>query len=179
MPFSFGITNPPPDDDLFDGEIDSSATPETISSLSGASDAPVGLSNAQFVQQKRKMLDAVNRLRGTGYGDDYPSSLNPLLISCYPPSRSAHLDLDIPVIVVLGSQSAGKSSLIEAISGITLPRASGTCTRYAYATLACIPRTLPPNLLAGVRRNASFRNPPSRGAALSRSAWSQMRTESI
>ncbi|KAF8504672.1 P-loop containing nucleoside triphosphate hydrolase protein [Russula emetica] len=53
------------------------------------------------------MLDAVNRLRGTG----------------------AHLDLDIPVIVVLGSQSAGKSSLIEAISGITLPRASGTCTR--------------------------------------------------
>ena len=41
----------------------------------------------------------------------------------------AQLDLDIPVIAVLGSQSAGKSSLIEAISGITLPRASGTCTR--------------------------------------------------
>jgi ABC-type polysaccharide/polyol phosphate transport system ATPase subunit len=39
------------------------------------------------------------------------------------------LDLDIPAIGVLGSQSAGKSSLIEAISGITLPRAAGTCTR--------------------------------------------------
>jgi ABC-type thiamine transport system ATPase subunit len=39
------------------------------------------------------------------------------------------VDLDIPAIAVIGWQSAGKSSLIEAISGITLPRASGTCTR--------------------------------------------------
>ncbi|KAI9441577.1 P-loop containing nucleoside triphosphate hydrolase protein [Lactarius indigo] len=70
-------------------------------------DAPVGLSDPQYVAQKRKMLDYVNRLRATG----------------------AQLDLDIPIIAVLGSQSAGKSSLIEAISGITLPRASGTCTR--------------------------------------------------
>jgi len=35
----------------------------------------------------------------------------------------------LPRICVLGSQSAGKSSLIEAISGVPLPRASGTCTR--------------------------------------------------
>jgi GTP-binding protein EngB required for normal cell division len=41
----------------------------------------------------------------------------------------ADVDLDIPAIAVMGGQSAGKSSLIEAISGITLPRASGTCTR--------------------------------------------------
>ncbi|KAI0250036.1 P-loop containing nucleoside triphosphate hydrolase protein [Lactifluus subvellereus] len=70
-------------------------------------DTPVGLSDPQYVAQKRRMLDSVNRLRATG----------------------AHLDLDIPVIAVLGSQSAGKSSVIESISGITLPRASGTCTR--------------------------------------------------
>ncbi|KAI9465220.1 P-loop containing nucleoside triphosphate hydrolase protein [Lactarius psammicola] len=68
---------------------------------------PVGLSDPQYVAQKRRMLDYVNRLRATG----------------------AQLDLDIPIIAVLGSQSAGKSSLIEAISGITLPRAAGTCTR--------------------------------------------------
>jgi hypothetical protein len=55
-----------PDDDTFDGEIDSNVTPETISSLT-VIDAPVGLSNAEYVQQKRKMLDAVNRLRETGY----------------------------------------------------------------------------------------------------------------
>ncbi|KAF9516697.1 hypothetical protein BS47DRAFT_1371660 [Hydnum rufescens UP504] len=38
-------------------------------------------------------------------------------------------DLELPRIAVIGNQSAGKSSLIEAISGITVPRASGTCTR--------------------------------------------------
>lgn len=58
-----------PNDDPFGGEIDSNVTHETISSLTGVSDAPVGLSNALYVQQKRKMLDAVSRLRGTGYGD--------------------------------------------------------------------------------------------------------------
>ena len=40
------------------------------------------------------------------------------------------LDIDLPQIAVIGNQSAGKSSLIEAISGITLPREAGTCTRY-------------------------------------------------
>lgn len=35
----------------------------------------------------------------------------------------------LPKIAVIGNQSAGKSSLIEAISQIKLPRASGTCTR--------------------------------------------------
>ncbi len=57
------------DDAASVGEIDSNVTPETISSLTHVSDVPVGLSNAQYVQQKRKMLDAVNRLRATGYGD--------------------------------------------------------------------------------------------------------------
>lgn len=45
------------------------------------------------------------------------------------PSSRVDVDLDIPAIAAIGWQSAGKSSLIEAISGITLPRASGTCTR--------------------------------------------------
>ena len=44
-------------------------------------------------------------------------------------SSRVDVDLDIPAIAAIGWQSAGKSSLIEAISGITLPRASGTCTR--------------------------------------------------
>ncbi|KAG5642230.1 hypothetical protein DXG03_003375 [Asterophora parasitica] len=53
------------------------------------------------------MLDLVNRLHSTGI----------------------QVDIDLPQIAVIGSQSAGKSSLIESISGITLPRAAGTCTR--------------------------------------------------
>ncbi|KAI0302311.1 P-loop containing nucleoside triphosphate hydrolase protein [Multifurca ochricompacta] len=80
--------------------MDHDSTPSTNTSFDYVDhgDNPVGLSDPRFVARKRKMLDAVNRLRATG----------------------AHLDLDIPVIV---------SSLIEAISGITLPRSSGTCTR--------------------------------------------------
>jgi len=35
----------------------------------------------------------------------------------------------LPKIAVIGNQSAGKSSLIEAISQIKVPRATGTCTR--------------------------------------------------
>lgn len=44
--------------------------------------------------------------------------------------HSIQRDIDLPLIAVIGSQSAGKSSLIESISGITLPHLSGTCTRY-------------------------------------------------
>jgi len=39
------------------------------------------------------------------------------------------------MIAVIGNQSAGKSSLIESISGVTLPRSSGTCTRYTIYLL--------------------------------------------
>ncbi|KAG9000261.1 hypothetical protein FRB94_005576 [Tulasnella sp. JGI-2019a] len=38
-------------------------------------------------------------------------------------------DLDLPQIIVIGSQSVGKSSLIESMAGIKLPRDVGTCTR--------------------------------------------------
>lgn len=44
----------------------------------------------------------------------------------------AHTEVNLPRICVVGVQSAGKSSLIEAISGINLPRASGTCTRCPF-----------------------------------------------
>ncbi|KAF5374644.1 hypothetical protein D9615_008939 [Tricholomella constricta] len=67
----------------------------------------VGLSNPLLSQNSRQMLDLVNRLHSTG----------------------VQVDIDLPQIAVIGSQSAGKSSLIESISGITLPRAAGTCTR--------------------------------------------------
>ncbi|KAJ3036191.1 hypothetical protein HDV00_002987 [Rhizophlyctis rosea] len=41
----------------------------------------------------------------------------------------AELDIDLPRICVAGNQFAGKSSLIEAISEVALPRSDGTCTR--------------------------------------------------
>ncbi|KAL9124652.1 MAG: hypothetical protein Q9217_006038 [Psora testacea] len=39
------------------------------------------------------------------------------------------LDLPLPKIVVVGDQSTGKSSLIEGMSEIKVPRKAGTCTR--------------------------------------------------
>ncbi|KAH9965456.1 P-loop containing nucleoside triphosphate hydrolase protein [Russula dissimulans] len=67
----------------------------------------VGLSDPQYAGRRKAMFEFLQRMRAIG----------------------ADVDLDIPSIAVIGWQSAGKSSLIEAISGITLPRASGTCTR--------------------------------------------------
>jgi GTPase SAR1 family protein len=39
------------------------------------------------------------------------------------------LKIPLPKIIVLGEQSTGKSSIIEAISEIKTPRSTGTCTR--------------------------------------------------
>ncbi|KAG1748049.1 P-loop containing nucleoside triphosphate hydrolase protein [Suillus lakei] len=44
-------------------------------------------------------------------------------------SMGAEALIDLPSVVVIGGQSAGKSSLVEAVSGINVPRDSGTCTR--------------------------------------------------
>ncbi len=41
--------------------------------------------------------------------------------------RSAGIDKDLalPTIIVIGDQSSGKSSVLEALSGVPLPRGSG------------------------------------------------------
>ncbi|TFK66013.1 hypothetical protein BDN72DRAFT_772573 [Pluteus cervinus] len=67
----------------------------------------IGLSAPEHTGRQRELLDQVNQLHSTG----------------------VHVDIDLPQICVIGSQSSGKSSLIESISGITLPRDTGTCTR--------------------------------------------------
>uniref|UniRef100_A0A6A7G6G3 Uncharacterized protein n=1 Tax=Hirondellea gigas TaxID=1518452 RepID=A0A6A7G6G3_9CRUS len=41
----------------------------------------------------------------------------------------AELYVELPTIVFIGKQSSGKSSLVEALTKITLPRQDGTCTR--------------------------------------------------
>lgn len=56
----------------------------------------------------KPLLEAINDLRRQGVEDLIPP---------------------LPKVVVVGDQSTGKSSLIEAISEIKVPRDVGTCTR--------------------------------------------------
>ena len=76
------------------------------------------------------------------------------------------VDIDLPQIAVIGSQSAGKSSLIESISGITLPRASGTCTRWGLLLLLYIASIILDSLLLVVLQSAVFRILSRRGNVL-------------
>jgi hypothetical protein len=107
-------------------------SPSTSSSISWALNSTPGLQLGLLVYPVHSTLSEESAcsssllafaLSGAFLGSGF---LLVIMDSCYP---RADVDLDIPAIAVMGWQSAGKSSLIEAISGITLPRASGTCTR--------------------------------------------------
>ncbi|KZO95020.1 hypothetical protein CALVIDRAFT_483385 [Calocera viscosa TUFC12733] len=65
------------------------------------------ISNSLYALHTQQLFDIIDQIRDIG----------------------GKLDLDLPRIVVIGNQSAGKSSLIEAIARITVPRGAGTCTR--------------------------------------------------
>lgn len=71
------------------------------------------LSNVADVQlqskEHRDLLDIIDKLRSQG-------------ISQY---------VDLPQIIVCGDQSAGKSSVLEAISGLSFPTKDNLCTRFA------------------------------------------------
>lgn len=53
-------------------------------------------------------------------------------------------DLPLPQIAVMGDQSSGKSSVLEAISGIPFPRGAGLVTRCAtQLTMKNVPEGYP------------------------------------
>lgn len=61
------------------------------------------------VEEHRNLLDIIDSLRSQG-------------VSHY---------VDLPEIIVCGDQSAGKSSVLEALSGVSFPTKDGLCTRFA------------------------------------------------
>lgn len=67
----------------------------------------VGLKSMQSTEEKR-LFDIVDQIR----------------------TFDIHHELSLPQLVVCGSQSAGKSSVLEALSGYSFPRAEKTCTRF-------------------------------------------------
>lgn len=61
----------------------------------------------QYKEKSRKLVTLVNQLRDVG----------------------AQASFTVPTLVVCGNQSAGKSSLLERLCAVKLPRAVGTCTK--------------------------------------------------
>ncbi|KZS95234.1 hypothetical protein SISNIDRAFT_543513 [Sistotremastrum niveocremeum HHB9708] len=76
---------------------------------------------------ERSYIPLIAPIKGTEKYVSTRSSLVSLLAGLH--STGIQREIDLPQIVVIGSQSVGKSSLIESISQITLPRDRGTCTR--------------------------------------------------
>uniref|UniRef100_A0A7N8X9Z5 Interferon-induced GTP-binding protein Mx n=1 Tax=Mastacembelus armatus TaxID=205130 RepID=A0A7N8X9Z5_9TELE len=65
------------------------------------------LSFGQYEEKVRPCIDLIDSLRSLG----------------------VEKDLALPAIAVIGDQSSGKSSVLEALSGVALPRGSGIVTR--------------------------------------------------
>ncbi|OCH96157.1 hypothetical protein OBBRIDRAFT_719052 [Obba rivulosa] len=63
----------------------------------------------QMSHARKELLEIVKNLRAMGADED--------------------LRVELPYIAVIGNQSAGKSSVVKAISGVDVPRDAGTCTR--------------------------------------------------
>ena len=101
----------------------------------------LGLQSSRTSQR----LNQIDRVRANGVGD--------------------HVAL--PQLVVCGDQSAGKSSVLEGISGIPFPRQDGLCTRFATEIVlrhtpqaSCMTATITPHPSRDdeeKRRLASFR----------------------
>uniref|UniRef100_A0A3Q4H349 Dynamin N-terminal domain-containing protein n=1 Tax=Neolamprologus brichardi TaxID=32507 RepID=A0A3Q4H349_NEOBR len=66
--------------------------------------------NQQYDEKVRPLIDLIDSLRSLG----------------------VEKDLALPAIAVIGDQSSGKSSVLEALSGVALPRGSGELRNFPY-----------------------------------------------
>ncbi|KAG1840219.1 P-loop containing nucleoside triphosphate hydrolase protein [Suillus tomentosus] len=92
--------------------IEPSLDVTSLPSISGSMSPPepweeVDISSTDYARRRRELMEMMADLRSMG----------------------ADALIALPSVVVIGGQSAGKSSLVEAVSGINVPRDSGTCTR--------------------------------------------------
>lgn len=71
-----------------------------------------GVFNDHLEERIRPFIDLIDTLRSVG----------------------VQKELALPTIVVIGDQSSGKSSVLEALSGVSLPRGSGENT-FSFSNL--------------------------------------------
>lgn len=77
--------------------------------MSSAKKSPGALADKLESPELAKLLEIIDKLRESGASED----------------------ISLPQLVVVGDQSSGKSSLLEALTGIRFPTASTLCTRFA------------------------------------------------
>jgi interferon-induced GTP-binding protein Mx1 len=88
---------------------------------------------SELRKQKRSALTTSTRGKSPWtLADAYNNSVRPY-IDIVDSLRTSGIDQDVslPSVVVIGDQSTGKSSVLEAISGVQLPRGTGIVTRCA------------------------------------------------
>uniref|UniRef100_A0A671UP42 Interferon-induced GTP-binding protein Mx n=1 Tax=Sparus aurata TaxID=8175 RepID=A0A671UP42_SPAAU len=90
-----------PDAELTSSPHNSSDSRQEVSSMNTL--------NQQYEERVRPCIDLIDSLRSLGVERDLAQAL--------------------PAIAVIGDQSSGKSSVLEALSGVALPRGSGIVTR--------------------------------------------------
>jgi len=73
--------------------------------------------NQQYEEKVRPCIDLIDSLRSLG----------------------VEKDLALPAIAVIGDQSSGKSSVLEALSGVALPRGSGKLLKAIRFVLLFMP----------------------------------------
>ncbi|GJN08406.1 hypothetical protein PR202_ga26319 [Eleusine coracana subsp. coracana] len=89
-------------------EASGGASKQADDAKAAASAVTVSAIAASYDDQIRPLLDAVDRLRHL---------------------KVTQEGIQLPTIVVVGDQSSGKSSVLESLAGISLPRGQGICTR--------------------------------------------------
>uniref|UniRef100_UPI00358E4A04 interferon-induced GTP-binding protein Mx-like isoform X2 n=1 Tax=Myxine glutinosa TaxID=7769 RepID=UPI00358E4A04 len=74
-------------------------------------DTHIGMLSSSFEKKVRPFLDLIDNLRAVG----------------------VEQDVALPTVAVIGDQSSGKSSVLESLSGVQLPRGNGIVTRCPLA----------------------------------------------
>jgi GTP-binding protein EngB required for normal cell division len=96
------------DEEVAELDLDNMEVADVKPSLLGRSAVASSAMATSYNDQIRPLLDAVDRLRQLNVSQE---------------------GIQLPTIVVVGDQSSGKSSVLESLAGISLPRGQGICTR--------------------------------------------------
>ncbi|KAK5679716.1 hypothetical protein LTS10_007664 [Elasticomyces elasticus] len=114
-----------------------------------------------IAQQSRHLMNVIQKLRELNIDATLPS---------------------LPTFVVVGDQSAGKSSIIEAVCDITVPRDQGTCTRCPFQITTSAATGIEEGWVCRVSLHRSYAYTPTARAgknSLEYDRWQRLQTMEV